>query len=148
MPCPLAHTMQAVHLHLLCPVLVVRSYHAPFTRTHIFRNVEAEYSHISDVALPLSLVYRFNGMGGFSNNEQMMFLCYGHDSIHVTRPSGKVDGNNGAGSLGDAFFYKVGVDIHGVFVNIDEYRFSPNMRDNIGRGGKGHGRGNNFVTLA
>ena len=71
---------------------------------------------------PLSLVYRFNGMGGVSNNEQVMFLCYGHDSIHVAGPSGKVDGNNSAGSFGNASFNKVGINIHGVSINIYEYR--------------------------
>src|SRR3972149_998585 len=148
MPCPLAHTMQAIHLHLLRPVLVVRSYHTPFTRTHVFCNVEAEYRHIPDVAHPLSLVYRFNGMGGVGNNEQSMFLCYGHDSIHVTGPSGKVGGSNGAGSFGDVFFYKVWVDIHSVFFNSNKNRFCPDMGNNIRRGGKGHGCGNTFVPMA
>ena len=74
-PRALAHAVQAVHLHLFSPILVIRSHHAALTGANVFGNIEAEDGHVAKIAHLLPLIFRLNGVCGVADNQQAVFFA-------------------------------------------------------------------------
>lgn len=78
--------------------------------------------------------------------EETVFVADGDEVVHFAGVTEEVDGDDGFGFGGNFFFNFLGIDIHGLGIDIDEDGCGVEVGDAPGGGCEGEGGGDDFVT--
>ena len=116
--------------------------------TEVFGDVEAESGGHTEFTGELTVTAGGDGLGGVFEDHEAVLGGDGVDRFHVGELAEEVDGENRLGFWGDGGFDEVGVDVEGVFDDVDEDGYGPELDHGFDGCDEGEGGGDDFVPGA
>ena len=107
------------------------------------RNAECRNGGADEAAL----VLRWEGVGGVFDHGQVVPCCKRIDRIHFGGQAGDVDGDDGAGALGDGSLDQVRAQVQAAVIDVHQHGFGVEVADDLGGGGEGVGGRDDLIAL-